>query len=310
MANQIGNTLTSEFIEEDLIAAFERVIGQKTYPKYFLEISRISQNEEKEKGYDGILNTLIPIYIQFKRSKFYLPTFAGDLKKGREKLQKPTDKGFYAFNLHPDDTGGFKQHNTLFTLNKNHKAIYIAPLFHKKSQLTKYKNLHPKFLYRYFDPFIYEHGHKYQFKSIPLFDHLVSIVPHKLVSSKGITHHYAFDKERNITFHSEPENPEIKILSLNEFFNSLIDSNEKNTINLESYISTVEEIFSRKINSTVLKKIFYYYYRRNGFSFYTGNSNLLNIKKLGILNFLFIFEQILEDFFGIKQYFLEINNDA
>ena len=71
-----GEKIIPDFIEEDYISAIETALNRCYY--YFdknIEIRRISQADENELGYDGVLNTIVPFYIQFKRSDFYSPRF-------------------------------------------------------------------------------------------------------------------------------------------------------------------------------------------------------------------------------------------
>ena len=96
----VGHKRLPEFIEEDYISAIETAISRCTYPRYFVEISRISQDEESTLGYDGVITTLVPFYIQFKRSTFHTPQFQGKTAKDRSACGFSNRYGFFSFTFH------------------------------------------------------------------------------------------------------------------------------------------------------------------------------------------------------------------
>ena len=110
-----GEKTTPEFIEEDFISAIETAISRSYYYKNkFVEIKRISQADENVLGYDGVLNTIVPFYIQFKRSDFYSPNFNGQLTTERKELSLPVNRGFFAFALLRKDNR-YEQHNAIYS---------------------------------------------------------------------------------------------------------------------------------------------------------------------------------------------------
>ena len=107
-----GEKTIPDFIEDDFISALETGLNRTFYYKdKLIEISRISQTNENELGYDGVLTTLVPFYLQFKRSAFYSPQFTGELMKNRKAVNLPVKNGFYAFDLLKKE-GKYAQHNT------------------------------------------------------------------------------------------------------------------------------------------------------------------------------------------------------
>jgi hypothetical protein len=121
---KVGHKRLPDFIEEDYISAIETAISQCIHPGYKVEISRISQDEENDLGYDGVITTLVPLYVQFKRSIFNTPQFQGKVAKDRASCGYTNRSGFFSFTLHKDrNSKKYDQHNTLHTLSQHAKAV-------------------------------------------------------------------------------------------------------------------------------------------------------------------------------------------
>ena len=63
-----GEMMFSEFIEYDLISAIETGLKRTFCCRHrLIEISRISQSDVNELEYEGVITTIVPLYIQFRR---------------------------------------------------------------------------------------------------------------------------------------------------------------------------------------------------------------------------------------------------
>lgn len=200
---------TCEFIEEDFIAAVERELQKHTHSQN-LTISRISQSEERILGYDGVIDYVLPLYIQFKRSHLYRGHFAGKLATDR-KSKLGNEYFFFAFELHKDRHSKlFEQHNALYALSQKFPACYVAPLFHKATQLNAYKTgKGNNFGYPWRHEYLYIHeGPTAVVTRARMFEMSISIIPHKHINSADPSHHYTFDRKKRVFFHSTPESIE------------------------------------------------------------------------------------------------------
>jgi len=206
-----GEKVIPDFTEDEFISALETSLNRTFYYRHKnIEISRISQSDENKLGYDGVLTTIVPFYIQFKRSDFYTPRFKGRLLTERQKVDLPTEKGFYGFDL-LKKKDGYGQHNIMYKLSQNAKAAYVAPMFYKKADLTKMKYSSDNDIITYFsDITIKNYGleFQYDFSRILLFKETITIPPHYEVTDNEISHHYTYCREKRVGFHSEPINLE------------------------------------------------------------------------------------------------------
>ena len=72
-----GERTTPDFIEEDFISAIETALNRSVYYRdKCVEIRRISQADENELGYDGVLNTTGRLWL-----KVILPLLKPSTKK-------------------------------------------------------------------------------------------------------------------------------------------------------------------------------------------------------------------------------------
>lgn len=234
MNKRQGEKIIPDFIEDDLICGFETVLNRPGYLRYPVEISRISQQDEKEIGYDGVLTSIVPFYIQFKRSTFYTPSFTGKTMIDRQRSRLSTNRGYYGFNLHLNKKSEPEQHNKLFTLSQISKAIYVAPLFHKKIQLSKYKMQDNFFPWEYRDIEINDGlFRRIPIKSVRFFHDLITIPPHKHISDDLVNHSYTYSRDLDICFHSDPEVIDSDGRNLFSVFLYEILSNQENDIDFD-----------------------------------------------------------------------------
>ncbi|HEX7813996.1 hypothetical protein [Dyella sp.] len=190
-------------IEFDLRRSFYNA-GQR------FEIHTYAGKQENALGYDLEALALVPLFLQLKVADLY-PTFSkSPLQAARRKLRIADAPGCYAFPLHPDKKSArYKQHNLLAALHSNgNYSRYVAPLFHTKSDLERYK-------YSFREPFwgpsaagLWDAGW-YYWRDYLSFDHSISIVPHRQVADPTtVSHHYTYSLKKHVCFHSEPERAE------------------------------------------------------------------------------------------------------
>lgn len=245
-----GNLRKPQFIEDDFISGLETALAKSWHPPWPLEISRGSQDAEHSHGYDGVLTSLVPFYIQFKASDFCLPQFAGATTGQRNTLGLPTNRGYYRFKLHKDKkTKRFDQHNALFKLGRSQRVAYVAPMFYRKQQLTAFKQMSLTLPWAYEDYIIYDHPirRNYSIRSSRAFLHCITIQPHREIDDKEPSHYYSFSDTGNVGFHSEPENVERGVQSLSQFLgyigDAVFENADRNLPIRESLLKDIANVY-------------------------------------------------------------------
>lgn len=301
-----GEKTTPDFIEEDFISAIETALNRSVYYRdKCVEISRISQADENELGYDGVLNTIVPFYIQFKRSDFYSPQFKGQLTTDRKNVSLPVDKGFFAFELLRKNSK-YEQHNAMFKLSQQNKAAYVAPMFYKSSDLSKLKSQAQEILpLHYDDIFFYHPIHRKHItlRNLLLFKKSITVPPHDLINDTNPSHHYSYSRDNKIGFHSDPINLEnSKSQNLYYFIQEVFNQQgreSKSTI--ESNYNLLPELFGFEKNSTDFSAILEASINR--VSIVESNANINSIiEQFDTIDKLVILEDILYHYFNIRQF--------
>lgn len=232
----------SEFIEEDFISAIERELEKHTY-SHWMTISRISQSAERHLGYDGVLTSALPFYMQFKRSTLYRESFSGKLSSDR-KAVFGNEHYFYGFELHKHSTTGlFEQHNALHSLSAKFPSAYVAPLFHRSKQLADYKIRKPARLYPWLhhDAVIHDGPAGFIYRA-RMFDMTAAITPHKNLPSADPSHHYTYNRELDVCFHSTPEPLGSGSGSLGRFLGEVMTSFEESSLQPVHFGELVERV--------------------------------------------------------------------
>ncbi len=301
-----GERTTPDFIEEDFISAIETSLNRSIYYRdKSIEIRRISQADENELGYDGVLNTIVPFYIQFKRSDFYSPHFSGQLSIDRKNVSLPVDKGFFAFELLRKDKK-YEQHNAMFRLSQLSKAAYVAPMFYKSSDLSKLKAQAKEMLPIFYDDIIFYHPiHRrhFTFKNLVIFKKSITIPPHALINDTNASHHYSYSRENKVGFHSEPINLDhSKSQSFYYFVQEVFNQNGKeSTVVVDSIYNLLPELFGYEKGSTDFLAILESSIRRVSIVDPETSINSI-IEKLDTIDKLIILEDILYHYFNIRQF--------
>lgn len=301
------NFRESEFTEEDYIAAVERGLGNSTYPKYAIEISRISQDKENALGYDGVLESLVPFYIQFKRSKMYHDTYEGPLARGRTDVGLPNGRGFFSFSLHKDrHSSSYDQHNALFNLSTHSLTAYVAPLFYKRDRLSNFKKRFDLYAWHYGAIRVFSNSRQAPvlFPNIRLFTDSISIPPHAEVIDNAASHHYSFDIARTVCFHSKPTLLNGTQKTFSEFMAQAIEKalQDKLFDKLQWLKEALPQIFRTTWESRTLQRVVKYHLGEIGLPLPRGGSlPSYLVEKLGTRNRLLLMEHLLKQEFNIIQ---------
>jgi hypothetical protein len=294
-----------EFIEEDFISALNAVLSH--FPKRNLRIDRISQAEETKKGYDGTLKLKRLIYLQFKRSDYYSGNGKSVVENGRKKLGFSIGGGFFSFKLFKKGNGPhcYNQHNLLWNIGQHNDAFYCAPLFYRKKDLSKFNFTFFSSLPKREKLTIQGTGLIMPFCFSPSFiiKNTIFIKPHRKIKDTQ-SHHYSFDKSRNIAFHSETEKGIIGIIfyqyiAVISEIKETIKSDNKDIDFKRIYYSLNE--YSNNFNEDITSELCNYYnslYETD----YSSNDFSKLIIKMDNMELGAIIEYYLKDNYNIFQY--------
>ena len=222
-----------------------------------------TRQEEVKKGYDFKIEGSIPIYLQYKVSKYYSSKTKSNLLEERRSvvLGKYDSRGFFGFKLHAysgeKNLEKYVQHNLLYKLNRKGIACYVAPVFYQRRELYSFMlkildilrtpELHFNYhLFNYFSLEVRMFSNnitifEFPFFPVSLAKSLIFIKPHREVNDDG-THHYTYNFKKYVVFHSEPEHVKENSFYLDEFLEDITEKSHK-----ERYLISNKENFSREI---------------------------------------------------------------
>jgi hypothetical protein len=312
----VGHKRLPEFIEEDYISAIETAISRSVYPPYFVEISRISQDEENDLGYDGVITTLVPFYVQFKRSTFHTPQFHGKTAKDRESCGYANRNGFFSFTLHKDrNSKKYDQHNALISLSQHAKAAYAAPLFYKRSQLSRLKEWAGTYPWHYKDITIIDSGKltvPVSFRKVRVLMDSITFPPHAPIFDHLSSHEYTFSRNGDLCYHSEPQPVDAPRITLQEF----VEDTVMNAFNQEQpdfddgrwLFKFMPEFFHADWRSRSFKGTIKSYLVELDLLSATWNGNIFNfvIEDMDTRGRFLLAEALMQSEFGISQYILKM----
>ena len=306
-----GHKRLPEFIEAEYISAIETLLSHSFYPRYKIEICRISQDEEAEFGYDGVVTSLVPFYIQFKRSIFHTAQFNGKTAKDRIRCGYHNKRGFFSFALHRNrNSKKYEQHNTLYALSKHAKAAYVAPLFYKRSKLSVLKSKIVRFPWYYRDIVIIDSKRRIHFTNVRIFEDSITIPPHNIINDRRPSHQYTFTKQGEICFHSEPIRLDILKKNLYEFIREIIDSTmpDPKFDDGRWIFKILPELFLTNWKSREFKAMIKSYMTEIDLIPVSWHGNLQNLilEKMDNVSRFLLAESILGNEFGIHQYLVKI----
>ena len=131
-----SNLIIPDFTEEIVGFMIQSMLTITRFPRAPFALVPLSKKDEVIYGADALIDSVSPIYIQFKRSFAYPDSSSSSIIKDRKKLKvnwSPRTLFFELRDKQPKHTD--YQHNVLFDLKAKldaagkGKAFYAAPLF-------------------------------------------------------------------------------------------------------------------------------------------------------------------------------------
>lgn len=171
------------------------------------DINFYSGADERVRGFDIEVETLIPIYLQLKVVDFYPQNAGSPAMQERSNVHHYNDDpGAYFFKLHLDEKNkDYDQHNLLVELCNDHKyARYLAPCFVSASLLQQLKYDIPRMKWNRV-AMMSKFGVKFEYwNDYFMFDHSITIKPtNKLTKVPKVHHKYFFNRRFETSMHSE-----------------------------------------------------------------------------------------------------------
>lgn len=217
-----------KFDEAELVTLIDRLV--RSAPGLHggrAKVRQITQRQERYRGgYDAVVSTVLPFYVQAKTASFHPDHSASDIISDRNGLGINSSPGAFAFYLrkHQGTTEPL-QHNALYWMSLRSMAAYVCPTFLSEealdSRIEEALNVRRHEVWSYQETAYHEptKGHVSKIRARH-FAGLVTIVPHRLVDH--YLHRYSYDKHScpAVVFHSDPEKvPDSKPFS--EFFSAI-----------------------------------------------------------------------------------------
>ncbi len=248
--------ITSEFSEAQYQSFIESCFINDFRGNQEFDIHYFSGVDERTRGYDIRVDTFIPIFLQMKRSDFYFHNSTNtDMLNRRNMLNYTDNPGAYYFHLHVDsETNEYMQHNLLVDLSNDFNYVrYIAPSFINYDFLMKLKyrvdSIYSNIRIESELSFV---GGISSWRDHLHFPHSTLIKPHARQTKVNRIHHkYFFNRQRQISFHSEPE-PISQSENFQEFINKLNNEfqgkENQNKISLEKIFNLLKGIIIENLN--------------------------------------------------------------
>jgi hypothetical protein len=217
-----SNLITPDFTEDIVGFMIQSMLTIVRFPRAPFALVPLSKRDEVIYGADALIDSISPIYIQFKRSFAYPDKSSSRIIKDRKKLNancSPKTLFFELRDKQPKHTD--YQHNVLFDLKTKldasgkGKAFYTAPLFLNRTayllavHMSSLLNWRPWHWFMH-DPF-YEQSQNIltsagsiRFQNIPILKEHIVIPPHTRVTTHK--HRYSYlEAGKEICFH-DPTN--------------------------------------------------------------------------------------------------------
>lgn len=214
-----SNLITPDFTEDLVGFMIQSMLTIVRFPRAPFALVPLSKRDEIIYGADALIDSISPLYIQFKRSFAYPDFSTSKIIKDRRSLKSAYAPRALFFELrakkpeHKD-----LQHNVLLDLKLNldtsgkGRAFYTAPLFTNRSAYLLAVHMSSIFSWRPWhwfmhDPF-YEHSQNIvsstgsiRFQNVPILKEHITIPPH--VRVKTHRHRYSYlESGREVCFHS------------------------------------------------------------------------------------------------------------
>lgn len=240
--------ITSEFSEAQYQSFIESCFINDFRGNQEFDIHYFSGVDERFRGYDIRVDTYIPIFLQMKRSDFYIHNSTNtDMQNRRNVLNYTDNPGAYYFHLHVDsETNEYMQHNLLVDLSNDFNYVrYIAPSFINYNLLMKLKyKVDSVYSNIRIESELNFGGRISSWRDHLHFPHSILIKPHARQTKVNRIHHkYFFNRQREISFHSEPEpiengeNLQEMIIKIN---NEFLNKENRNQISLEKIFNIIK----------------------------------------------------------------------
>jgi hypothetical protein len=234
-----GKKLVPDFTEELAGYMIQHHLSLATFSGKPMFILPLSVKQENELGADVLIDSIKPLYLQFKRVEGYPETSTSGILKSRSNLKRSNKPLVLFFGLRKKgEKQDELQHNLLLKLRTDLKlkaagntmaagdAMYVAPLFWKKAEYSRY--IHESYFFpalysrlgifpvsRHHFPLKYDYKTlqirekdnnslkdvKVDFSSLSVFEGHICIPPHSRVDTHK--HKYSFlQTGKEVCFHS------------------------------------------------------------------------------------------------------------
>lgn len=219
-----SNLITPDFTEDIVGFMIQSMLTITRFPRAPFALVPLSKKDEVIYGADALIDSVSPIYIQFKRSFAYPDTSSSSIIKDRKKLNANCFPKVLFFELRDKQpTHKDYQHNVLFDLKTKldaagkGKAFYTAPLFLNRTAYLIAVHMSSLWSWRPWhwfmhDPFFEQEQNiltstgSIRFQNIPILKEHIVIPPHKKVTTHK--HKYSYlESGKEICFH-DPTNLE------------------------------------------------------------------------------------------------------
>lgn len=221
-----SNLISPDFTEDNVSLMVQILLTVPRFPKAPFALVPLSKSDEVIYGADAYIDSVSPLYIQFKRSFAYPDFSTSKIITDRKYLKVNYSPKALFFNLRDKQpTHKDYQHNVLFDLktkldaSRQGKAFYTAPLFLNRTAYLK--AVHMTFFswrpWHWFmdEPFYWETQNiitqtgTIGFQNIPILKEHIVIPPHVKVTTHK--HRYSYlENGSEVCFH-EPTKLDTKL---------------------------------------------------------------------------------------------------
>lgn len=213
-----SNLIVPDFTEDIVGFMIQSVLTITRFPRAPFALVPLSKKEEVIYGADALIESICPLYIQFKRSFAYPDYSSSSIIKDRKNLKATYSPKALFFELRdkqPKHTD--YQHNVLFNLKDkldkvgSGKAFYTAPLFLNRTAYLLAVHMSSLLSWRPWHLFMYEPFYEQiqsiltssgniRFQNIPILKEHIVIPPHTTVTTHK--HKYSYlEIGKEVCFH-------------------------------------------------------------------------------------------------------------
>jgi hypothetical protein len=314
MAHEISNArFLPDFSEDDLLQSAEKFINGAYYPKYDVQLCRMSRMHLSDIGINGELVSAVPFYFNYRTASF-VPRFSSARIHDERTTGGFSESELYCFTATADpDTLEYRTHNALVRLSRNETAGYAVPLFYRRWTLTMLRrNLQPH-LWHQDDEISGEDSalkNKSHSLNSPLLREIAVISPDTEIEKAEARNYICYNRIGELSFHHDGSAERISQnrLLMGEHVSHILSlqSEERTLVQCAgSMIESVPELFgqswqSRKMKSIVEDAVFECI-DENELPAHSSAQKAL--ARLTVQDQLIVIEKLLKNHFGIVQYF-------